>query len=147
MKRTVFLFLVVSFTFSLTSFSQESIEKTYATFGEFLDEQTQNISSIENHLTIEEVKEIIGPSVTVNIPKVGEMEPLSQVFKQPEFTNEFKQNPEKLVFVLWYFSTPKDQNGVVSKNECTPILFENGKVKGKGWAFYTSYRRTNRLMR
>jgi hypothetical protein len=147
MKRTVFLFLVLSFTFSLTSFSQESIEKTYATFGEFLDEQTQNISSIENHLTIEEVKEIIGPSVTVNIPKVGEMEPLSQVFKQPEFTNEFKQNPEKLVFVLWYFSTPKDQNGVVSKNECTPILFENGKVKGKGWAFYTSYRRTNRLMR
>ena len=48
---------------------------------------------------------------------------------------------------MWYFSTPKDQNGVISKNECTPILFENEKVKGKGWAFYTSYRRTNRLMR
>ena len=133
--------------YSISSFSQESIEKNYATFGAFLTEQTNKISSIDNDLTVEEVKEIMGSSMTVNVPKVEKMKPLSQLFKQPEFTNEFKQNPEKIVFVLWYFSTPKDQNGVISKNECTPILFENGKVKGKGRAFYTSYRRTNRLIR
>ena len=147
MKHNCILIFLLFFSLSSSVFSQKSIEKNYATFGEFLTEQNDKISSIENDLTIEEVKKIMGSSITVKIPKVKEMKPLSKLFKQPEFTYEFKQNPEKLVFVMWYFSTPKDQNGVISKNECTPILFENGTVKGKGWAFYTSYRRTNRLMR
>ncbi len=147
MKNNHTYIFLLFFLLGLHLFSQESSKKNYTTFGAFLTEQNEKISSIENEYSIEKVKEIMGSSIIVTIPKVDKMKPLSQLFKQPEYSNEFKQNPEKLVLILWYFSTPKDQNGVISKNECTPILFVNGKVKGKGWAFYTNYRRANRLMR
>ena len=146
MNRNKVLLLVAFFTIFMV-YSQESNEKNYTTFGDFLNEQTSKLDSVKNEMNLEEVKEIMGSSLTVKVPKVGKMKPLTQLFNQPEFSKEFIQNPKKTVLVLWYFTTPKDQNGVISKNECTPILLENGIVKGKGWKFYTNYRRINRLMR
>ncbi|PHR70169.1 MAG: hypothetical protein COA67_08820 [Lutibacter sp.] len=147
MKNSFFLFVISFFLFISISFSQETMEKNYATFGEFLSEQNKNISLIENGLTLEKTKEIMGPSLLVKVPKIGKMKVLSKLFKQPEHNDKYVQNPEKKVIILWYFTTPKDQNGIITKSECTPILFEKGLVKGKGWKFYISYKRANRLLR
>lgn len=147
MKNYFLLFIIFFFLFVSTSFSQETVEKNYATFADFLSEQKENISLVENDMNIEKTKEIMGPSLLVKVPKVGRMKALSKLFKQPEHNDKYIQNPEKKVIILWYFTTPKDQNGIITKSECTPILFENGLVIGKGWKFYISYKRANRLLR
>ena len=145
--KNYFILFTASFLLSvLTSFSQETVEKNYATFGDFLTEQKENISLIENDMTPEKVKEIMGPSILVKVPKIGRMKALSKLFKQPEHKDQFNRDPEKKITILWYFTTPKDQNGIITKSECTPILFENGIVIGKGWKFYISYKRANRLL-
>ena len=145
--KNYFILFTASFLLSvLTSFSQETVEKNYATFGDFLTEQKENISLIENDMTPEKVKEIMGPSLQVKVPKIGRMKALSKLFKQPEHKDQFNRDPEKKITILWYFTTPKDQNGIITKSECTPILFENEIVIGKGWKFYISYKRANRLL-
>lgn len=146
MKKSFSLFILSFFLFILTSFSQETLKKNYTTFGDFLSEQKANIALIENDMTIDKTKEIMGPALIVNVPKIGRMKALSKVFKQPEHYNEYNKDPEKKITILWYFTTPKDQNGIITKSECTPILFENGLVIGKGWKFYISYKRANRLL-
>ena len=50
----------------------------------------------------------MGVPVVVNIPKVGKMKALHQLFKQPEYINVYKNNPKLIVDILWYFSKPKD---------------------------------------
>ena len=87
----------------------------------------------------------MGESVIVNVPKVGKMKSLNQLFKQPHYVNTYKSNPKKEIKVFWYFSTPKDQNGLISKSECAPVIFENDGVVGVGWDFFNNYRRTTIL--
>lgn len=141
MKR-ICLFLFVSlFAIPFNANAQAAIEKNYNTFDEFLDEQNAKITEIETGLNKADVLEIMGAEMIVKVPKVGRKKPLNQLFKQPEFSNEYNSNATKKINILWYFSTPKDQNGIISKRECTPVIIENDKVVGKGWAFFNSYRK------
>ena len=142
-KSKLFFILVLLVTLKITS--QEVLEKNYNTFPEFLTEQNLKISKINNGLNKLEVKEIMGPSIVVNVPKVGKMKPLNKMFKQPIYLNEYKSNPEKMINIFWYFSTPRDQDGNISKKECTPVIFENDSVVGYGWDFFNNYRRTTAL--
>ena len=143
-KSKSFLNLAV-FLIALNVFSQDFEEKDFATFDEFLNEQNGKIASIENGFSQDEVKSIMGESIVVKVPKVGDMKAVKQLFKQPHYINLYKSNPKKIIDVFWYFSTPKDQNGIVSKSECTPVIFENNMVVGQGWEFFHAYRRTTPL--
>ncbi|OIQ40943.1 MAG: hypothetical protein BM563_01945 [Bacteroidetes bacterium MedPE-SWsnd-G1] len=142
MKTITLLFLNC---FTLICFSQEIIEKNYETFDSFLEEQASKIESISEGMTQQDVQKEMGSSIKVKVPAVGKMKALNQVFKQPEFVNKYARNPERVIDILWYFSTPKDQNGVISKNECTPIIFENDSLVGKGWSFLQAYRRSGKM--
>lgn len=141
MKRTSLFFILVLCAFSFNAYSQGVIEKNYNTFDEFLDEQNLKISAIKTGLNKAEVTDIMGAEVIVKIPKVGRKKPLKQLFKQPEFLNEYNGNSERKIKILWYFSTPKDQNGIITKRECTPVIIENDNVVGKGWVFFNNYRK------
>ena len=139
------LFVLSLFFLSLFLYSQEPLQKNYETFEAFLNEQTSKLVQLENGISSDHVKEIMGSPIVVNIPKVGKIKALRQLFKQPEFINKYKSNPKLIVDILWYFSTPKDQNGIISKSECAPLIFENNILVGKGWGFFKTYRRTGKL--
>ncbi|WP_372768374.1 DUF3192 domain-containing protein [Lutibacter sp.] len=125
--------------------SQETLEKNYPTFSVFLTEQNTKISSLEKGISLIEVKEIMGPPILVKVPKVGKMKPLSQLFKQPEIIQETNDKAKNEIKILWYFSTPKNQDGIVSKSECTPIVIKNDSVAGKGTKFYLTFMRTEQI--
>ncbi len=131
--------------FSSSLQSQEVLEKNYETFSEFLTEQNTKIATIENGLSLIEVKEIMGDAMLVKVPKIGKMKPLSQLFKQPEFTKETTDKAKNKISILWYFSTPKNQDGIVSKSECTPIIIKNDSVLGKGTKFYLTFMRKEQI--
>ena len=131
--------------FSSALYSQEALEKNYKTFSEFLTEQNTKIATIENGLSLIEVKEIMGSSILVKVPKIGKMKPLSQLFKQPEFTKETTDKAKNEINILWYFSSPKNQDGIVSRSECTPVIIKNDSVMGKGTKFYLNFMRKERI--
>lgn len=140
MDKIKVVFVIFICLIAFNSFSQEVTEKNYNTFQEFLDEQNLKISKIDIGLSKEESQQLMGNAIVVNVPKVGKMKPLNKLFKQPEFTNEYSGYSGEKIYVCWYFTTPKDQNGVISKSECTPVIFENDKVVGIGLPFFKSYR-------
>lgn len=145
MKRAFLFFISFFCTFSYEGYSQEVLVKNYNTFKEFLTEQNTKLDSIKNGISNVEVEEIMGTSIVVKIPKVGKKRPLNQLFKQPEFSNEYNSNAKKKIKILWYFSTPKDRNGLISKGECTPVIIQNDSVVGKGWVFFNNYRKSVHL--
>lgn len=145
MKKDVLLFLVAMVSFTFYAFGQEPEVKNYERFEYFLTEQNAKADKVSLGQTETEVRAIFGDAVRVKIPKVGKMKPLNQVFKQPEFKNVFKPNTENEVIVLWYFTTPLDQNGVISKRECTPVIFVGNKVIGKGWDDFNKARKDGTL--
>ncbi len=145
MKRPITFAIFIFLIFSVDLFSQETTEKNYNTFSEFLTEQNTKISNIENGFSLLQVKEIMGDAVVVKVPKIGKMKPLSQLFKQPEFTKETTDKAKNKINILWYFSTPKDQDGIMSRSECTPIVIKNNSVAGKGTKFYLNFMKKEQI--
>ncbi|KUO66671.1 MAG: hypothetical protein APF83_04560 [Lutibacter sp. BRH_c52] len=145
MKRPIIFIALIFLIFSGSLYSQETTEKNYNTFSEFLTEQNTKISSIEIGHSLVQVKEIMGASIIVKVPKIGKMKPLSQLFKQPEFTKITTDKAKNDITILWYFSTPKDQNGLMSKSECTPIVIKNDSVAGKGTKFYLNFMKKEQI--
>ncbi len=131
--------------FSIALLAQEATEKNYPTFSAFLAEQNNKISKVENGHSLTEVKEIMGSPIIVKVPKIGKMKALSQLFKQPEFTTKPIDKAKKEISILWYFSTPKNQDGIVSRSECTPIIIKNDSVIGKGTKFYMIFVKTSQI--
>ncbi|MDO9039456.1 MAG: DUF3192 domain-containing protein [Lutibacter sp.] len=145
MKRPITFAIYILLMFSVNLFSQETTEKNYNTFSEFLTEQNTKISNIENGFSLLQVKEIMGAAVVVKVPKIGKMKPLSQLFKQPEFTKETTDKAKNIINILWYFSTPKDQDGIMSRSECTPVVIKNDSVVGKGTKFYLNFMKKEQI--
>ena len=145
MKRIFSCTILISLLFSSALLAQETTEKNYATFSAFLTEQNNKISSLENGLSIIEVKEIIGTPIIVKVPKTGKIKALSQLFKQPEFISKANDKDKKEISILWYFSTPKNQDGIVSRSECTPVIIKNDSVIGIGTKFYMNFVKTTKI--
>ena len=145
MKKEICLSALLFLMFTIVVYSQEAEIKEYETFDLFLNEQNEKVDMVEHGLSQIEVESIFGNSIRVQIPKVGKMKPLNKLFKQPEFKNIFKPNTDDEVVVLWYFTTPRDQNGVISKRECTPVILRADKVIGIGWDDFNKARKDGTL--
>jgi hypothetical protein len=145
MKGTFITTILNLLMFSGALGAQETTEKNYPTFSAFLTEQNNKISAIESGQSLNEVKEIMGSPIIVKVPKIGKMKPLSQLFKQPEFTKETTDKAKKKINILWYFSTPKDQDAIMSRSECTPVVIKNDSVVGKGTKFYLNFMKKEQI--
>lgn len=145
MKRIFSCTILISLVFSSALLAQETTEKNYATFSAFLTEQNTKIAAVENGLSLMNVKEIMGNPIIVKVPKIGKMKALSQLFKQPEFTTKPLDKAKKEIIILWYFTTPKNEDGIVSRTECTPIIIKNDSVIGKGTKFYMNFVKTEKI--
>ena len=139
------LLIYASLCFCFNNYCQEPTKKNFDSFTDFINDQNNNISKLVIGSNIEETKNIMGASIIVSVPETGKIKELNQLFKQPEFVNKYKSNPAFIIDILWYFSTPKDQNGIISKSECTPVIFENDSLVGKGWPFFQTFRRTGKM--
>jgi outer membrane protein assembly factor BamE (lipoprotein component of BamABCDE complex) len=45
--------------------------------------------------------------------------------------------------VWYYFTSPKWSDGVITRDECTPLFFQDGKLEGWGQTEYKKYRQRN----
>lgn len=140
MKTPFFFIVCLLITFS--GFAQEPVEINYESFDAFLKVQNDGLNDVDNGLNEKDVENIMGGPIIVKIPKIGKKRKLNQLFKQPEFSNSINRGPKKQIKILWYFSTPKNEDGIISKRECTPVVFQNDSVIGKGWPFFNTFRKS-----
>lgn len=70
----------------------------------------RNLPEIENGMTMAEVREVMG-------------EPVS---------GEVYCNPD----VWFYYTDCKWSDGMINSDECTPVVFKDGVVAGRGWDYY-----------
>lgn len=145
MKRAFIFTILIFLIYSSPLYAQEVLEKKYPTFSAFLTEQNTKISAVEQGQSLIEVKEIMGAPIIVKVPKIGKMKPLSQLFKQPEFTKETTDKAKNKISILWYFTTPKNEDGIVSRTECTPVIIKNDSVLGKGTKFYLTFMKKEQI--
>jgi hypothetical protein len=141
MKNLSLLLTVICISSISLVFSQKPVEKGYPSFDDFLKEQKALVDNIEVGMTLDEVKQIMGPQVVVKVPKTGKIKALRYTFKQPEYANEFMKNTKNHKTILWYFYEPRDQNGMITKRECSPVIFEDNQVIGKGWEYFNQLRK------
>ena len=58
------------------------------------------------------------------------------IMGKPDLNEAYQSLYGKEVIIYFYYTQRKWQDGNVTKDECTPVIFENGKLVGWGDEFY-----------
>lgn len=58
------------------------------------------------------------------------------IMGKPSFNEAYKSLNGKSVIILFYYTQRKWADGSETKDECTPVVFENGQLVGWGDEFY-----------
>jgi len=61
-----------------------------------------------------------------------------EIMGKPDLNESYQKVDGGAIVILFYYINRKWSNGNVTKDECTPIVFENGKLIGWGDEFYQS---------
>ncbi len=114
-----------------------------------------DIHTIQVGMSHQEVKKILGDKVVTGyeianpaVPAGGSSDQLSQskpiTLKNP-FRVEIYRTDDKVCEVAFYFTTLKQQDGVITDDELTPLVFANDRLIGRGWQFYKNFKKTAHL--
>ena len=63
------------------------------------------------------------------------------VMGEPEIYESYLNLNGKQIDILFYYTQRKRNDGNYTKDECTPVVIENGKLVGFGDEFYENRRR------
>ncbi|MGV7235098.1 MAG: DUF3192 domain-containing protein [Nitrosomonadaceae bacterium] len=63
----------------------------------------------------------------------------------PQRTEEIKSRNGRVYEVLFYYTQVNSRDGLITDDELTPIVLENGKVIGWGYAFLTGIQQEKRI--
>ena len=89
------------------------------------------VDSVRLGMTTDEVKAVMGLELLTGY-KISDTQKESITIPQPYRSEEF-QSDHKTYQVLYYFTTIKQADDVVTDDELTPLIFQNGKLVAKTW--------------
>ncbi len=75
----------------------------------------------------------------IGMPK----EEVIQLMGQPVLNEAYQSLYGKSVVIFFYYTQRKWSDGNYTKDECTPVVFENGKLVGWGGEFYKNKMEVN----
>ena len=105
-----------------------------------------DLRSIHEGMSTQEVKTQLGDKVVTGYdlthPKNGNA--ISIVLKNP-YRKEILKNGEKNYEIAYYFTSIKKQDGMISDDELTPLVFENNRLIGQGWMFLSVLKKEQHL--
>lgn len=100
------------------------------------------IEQVQPGVTREEASSILGDKVVVGYeitdPKSGSTKPI--VITNPQKAETITQGT-KTYEVVYYFTHIVKADGNITDDELTPLVFENGRLAGKGWYFLNKVRK------
>lgn len=112
-----------------------------ATLGGPLKNLTR-IEQVRPGMSREEVSGILGDQVVIGYeitdPKQGSTKPI--VISNPQKAETIAQGT-RTYEVVYYFTHIVKADGSITDDELTPLIFENGRLTGKGWYFLNKVRK------
>lgn len=99
---------------------------------EFRENNKNNLLRLKNDMSVDQVNEIMGTDQNVQTYYiyVKQKNLLSNPYSQKSIE---KEGLEYLVYL--YYTDMLQQDGEITEDELTPVLFESGKLIGIGWDF------------
>lgn len=95
-----------------------------------------NIRQITVGMTQQEMEEVMGDHTNIGFKASHDV---LGAYETMTLTNPYRaetvQTGEKKYEVMYYFTSVKNPDGFISDEELTPLVFENGKLIGKGHDF------------
>ena len=105
-----------------------------------------DIRTVQVGMSHQEVKNLLGDKVTTGYEITNDNPPQPKpIFLKNPFRVELYRTDDKVYEVAFYFTTLKHQDGMITDDELTPLVFENDHLIGRGWEFYTNLKKENRL--
>lgn len=105
--KTILLFLIIS--------SLSIIFYGCATPGMIMEKNNENLLKLEMGMSKEQVLQVMG---------------------KPDLNEAYQSLYGKSVTIFFYYTQRKWSDGNTTKDECTPVVFEDGKLVGWGDEFY-----------
>ena len=104
--------------------------------GNFRLENRQHVTQLSVGMTKQEVTELMGTKTATDEVFVGLLNggTIKTTVNNP-YRSETLQGKDKVFEVHYYYTDVKKQDGAVTDDELTPVVFDNGKVIGWGWGF------------
>jgi len=103
-----------------------------------------NLSQISVGMSQEEVSRIMGDSVIVGYEitseKSGAFKPIT--VRNPQ-RSETIQRGGKVYQAVFYFTSIRQEDGSITDDELTPLIFRDGRLVGQGWPFLNKILRKN----
>lgn len=100
---------------------------------EFREKNKTNVMRLKNDMTVDQVNEIMGTDKNVQTYYIYAKQ--ENLLSNPHSQEVIeKDGVEYLVYL--YYTDMLHQDGEITEDELTPILFESGKIIGIGWDFY-----------
>ena len=94
----------------------------------------------------QEAKNILGGKVTIGYEITGDKPPqLKPISLKSPLRVELYRSDHKVYEAEFYFTALKHQDGVITDDELTPLVFENDRLIGRGWEFYVHFKKENHL--
>ncbi|MGN6800659.1 MAG: hypothetical protein ACTHJN_02070 [Ginsengibacter sp.] len=130
--------LLLTLLISSHLYSQKTVKVRRAV--DFFAIQADNLAKIDLDMSKQQVVEIMGKSVTVAWHEPGYIGKEKQDVPQPKYRDLLKDENGNNIEILWYVVEFKK-----GKDGCSPVILENNKVVGVGWAVFEDYRKRKKI--
>jgi hypothetical protein len=96
----------------------------------------KGLKTVQDGMTLNQVHEIMGDQLLVGYQfKTADYKPLT--IPNPYRTEEIQ---DKGYRIEYYIQAIRQPDGIVSDNELIPLVFQGGKLIGRGWSLANSIR-------
>ncbi|MFT5386938.1 MAG: hypothetical protein ACI9E5_000055 [Candidatus Omnitrophota bacterium] len=134
-KRCVYLILVISFMSGCVAVNVSTQKSTAQIFRE----EPKAIAKIDYvfiGMTKDEVKGVLGEKLRIGyLRSQGDDKVLKAITLDSPYKSESFKGSTGSYDVLYYYTHVKRADNIIAEDEMTPLVFEEGKLIGKGWDF------------
>ena len=95
-----------------------------------------DLRSIHEGMSPQEVKTLLGDKVVTGYDLTNTKKEISiPIILTNPYREEILKTGNKTYEVAYYFTSIKKQDGIITDDELTPLVFENNRLIGHGWEF------------
>ncbi len=96
-----------------------------------------DLRSIHEGMAPQEVKTLLGDKVVTGYDLTNpKKEITTPIILTNPYREEIFKTGDKIYMVEYYFTSIKKQDGMITNDELTPLVFQNNRLIGHGWEFW-----------
>lgn len=104
-----------------------------------------DLRSIHEGMSAEEVKALLRDKVVTGYDLTDPKKSSTPIVLRNPYREETIKTENKIYEIAYYFTSIKKQDGMITNDELTPLVFENNRLIGQGWEFWGRLKKEQHL--